>query len=150
MKEITQLLGYLPPAVTDVLAQVASGNHAAVPDAAAQAAYVHVVPQLTQEEFQQAATGAFERLSPEERSQVADYLRTQGQQTGTDLRDLPSAATAATDPGALASATAALHAQGPNFLQQLLAPGGILSSPIAKAALLGITAMAAQRLTGRR
>lgn len=57
---------------------------------------------------------------------------------------------AANDPGALADATAQVHAQGPNILQQLFAPGGTFSSPIAKMALLGITAFAAQRISGGR
>jgi hypothetical protein len=43
-----------------------------------------------------------------------------------------------------------VHAAGSNLLQQLFAPGATFSNPIAKMALLGITAFAAQRLSGRR
>jgi hypothetical protein len=65
------------------------------------------------------------------------------------MSTLPSGATAATDPGALAAATADMHDREPNLLQELFAPGGTFSSPLAKAALLGITAFAAQRLSHR-
>jgi len=42
-----------------------------------------------------------------------------------------------------------MHDREPNLLQELFAPGGTFSSPLAKAALLGITAFAAQRLSHR-
>ncbi len=43
-----------------------------------------------------------------------------------------------------------IQGQGSNILQQLFAPGGTFSDPIAKMALLAITAMATQRLSGPR
>jgi hypothetical protein len=88
-------------------------------------------------------------MSPDQRSQMADYLRVQAQH-GNNLPNLPSGSAAASDPGALAAATAQIHGQGPNVLQQLFAPGGSFANPIVKMALLGITAMAAQRLGGPR
>jgi hypothetical protein len=144
------MLQNLSPAVSNVVQQVQAGNHDAVPDAEAHDAYTQVAGQLSPEEFQQVAAKAYSDMTPEQRSQVADYLRAQAKQHGIDVPNLPSASTAAGDPGALADATAQVHAQEPNLLQQLFAPGGTFSSPIAKAALLAITAMAAQRLTGRR
>ena len=150
MNDLTSLLGNLPPAVGNVVRQVAAGNHADVPDAEAHAAYNHVAGQLTSDEFQQAAANAYEQMTPEQRAQVADYMRSQAGQPGVDVQSIPPASVAANDPGALADATAQVHAQGPNILQQLFAPGGTFSSPIAKMALLGITAFAAQRISGRR
>lgn len=150
MNDLTGLLANLPPTVTKVLQQVQAGNHAAVPDPQAHEAFSHVAGQLSPEEFQQVAANAYQRLSPEQRSQVADYMRTQAQQNRVNVPNLPSANVAARDPGALADATAQVQAQGPNILQQLFAPGGTFSNPIAKMALLGITAVAAQRLSGRR
>ena len=152
MNDLGQLLGHLPPSVTNVLQQFQAGNHAAVSSEDATAAYSHLTGQLSPEEFQQVAANAYNQLSPAQRSEVADYLRNQAQQQGGTVAttSLPTPSAAAGDPGALADATAQIHSQGPNILQQLFAPGGVLSSPIAKAAVLGITAMAAQRLTGRR
>jgi len=150
VNDLTSLLGNLPAAVVNVVRQVAAGNHADVPDAEAHAAYNHVAGQLTPEEFQQAAANAYEQMTPEQRAQVADYMRSQAAQPGVDVPSIPPASVAANDPGALADATAQVHAQGPNILQQLFAPGGTFSSPIAKMALLGITAFAAQRISGRR
>lgn len=150
MNDLSQLLGNLPPVVGDVLRQIQAGNHAAVPDAQAQDAATHVVGQLSPEEFQQAAADAYQQMTPEQRSQMAAYLQAQAQHHGIDLPALPPDAAASANPGALADATAQVHNQGPGSLGQLFAPGGTFSSPIAKLALLGITAMAAQRLSGRR
>ncbi len=150
MTHLKRLFGSLPPEVSNVIQQVEAGDHSAVPDAQAHAAYSHVAGQLSPEEFQQVAADAYTKLTPEQRSQVADYLRTQAQQHGITVPDVPSAETAAADPGALANATAQIQGQGPNIPQQLFAPGGTFSNPIAKMALLAITAMAAQRLAGPR
>jgi hypothetical protein len=151
MKDLTDLLGgNVPPEVANVVQQVEAGNHDAVPDDQAHQAYASTTGQLSVEEFQQVAAKAYAQLTPDQRAQIADYLRTQAQQHGINVPNLPSASTAAGDPGALADATAQVHAQEPNLLQQLFAPGGLFSNPIAKTALLAITAMAAQRLAGRR
>jgi hypothetical protein len=150
MNDLSQLLGNLPPVVGNVLREVQAGNHAAVPDAQAHEAYTHVASQLSPEEFQQVAAEAYQQMTPDQRSQVADYLRTQAQLHGISVPALPSSSLASTNPGTLADATAQVQSQGPSALGQLFAPGGTFSSPIAKLALLGITAMAAQRLSGRR
>jgi hypothetical protein len=150
MNDLGQMLRQLPQAVTNVVQQVQAGNHDAVSNEEANAAFSHLTSQLSPEEFQQVASNAYQQLSPAQRSEVADYLQKQTQQQGTSVPNLPSPSVAANDPGALADATAQIHAQEPNLLQQLFAPGGAFSSPIAKAAVLGITAMAAQRIMGRR
>lgn len=151
MKDLGQLLNQLPPAVTNVLQQVQAGNHDAVSNQDASTAFNHVATTLSPEEFQQVAADAYQKLTPAQRSEVADYLQRQAQQQGTTVAtNLPAPSVAANDPGALANATAQIQAQEPNLLQQLFAPGGAFSSPIAKAAVLGITAMAAQRLMGKR
>jgi hypothetical protein len=150
MTDLSGLLGSLSPTVANVLQQVQAGNHAAVPNSQAHEAFQHVTSDLTQAQFQQAAADAYGQLTPDQRSQIAEYLRTQAQQRGIPVPNLPAPAVAANDAGALADATATVHAQGPNILQELFAPGGTFSNPIAKMALLGITAMAAQRLGGAR
>jgi hypothetical protein len=89
-------------------------------------------------------------LDPEQRSQLADYMRTQAQQHGISVPSLPAAGTPPPSPEMLGDATAQAQAQGPDILQQLFAPGGTFSNPLAKMALLAITTMAAQHLTKRR
>jgi hypothetical protein len=149
MTDITQTLERLAPQVANVLRQAQTGDPDAVNDADLLQAYAQVAPHLTREEFQQAAAEAFDRMTPEERSRIADHLRSQAEHRDLAVENYPSARTAATDPGALASATADMNDKQPNLLQELFAPGGTFSSPLAKAALLGITAFAAQRLGNR-
>ncbi len=123
------------------------GQHQQVGDAQVQQTYGQTAAQLPQDQYLQAAQAAFSRLSPEQRQEFAQQLQTQAQSQGvaTQMPSQPSA-----DPASLANAVTAIHGQQPNLLQQMFAPGGTFSSPIAKAALLGITAMAAQRMMGRR
>jgi hypothetical protein len=123
------------------------GRHDQVPDDEVGQSYGQVAAQLPQDQYVQAAEQAFSRLSPEQRQQLAQQLQANAQQHGVTI---PAAQQPPTDPGGLANAVGQVHAQQPNLLQQMFAPGGTFSSPIAKAALLGITAMAAQRLTGNR
>ena len=149
MKDITQVLDRLSPQISNVLRQAQTGGPDAVSDADLHQAYLQVAPQLTREEFQQAASEAYDRLTPDERSRLAEHLRAQAEPRDLPMSTLPSGATAAKDPAALAAATADMHDREPNLLQDLFAPGGTFSSPLAKAALLGITAFAAQRLSHR-
>jgi hypothetical protein len=149
MKDITQMLDRLSPQISKVLSQAQTGDPDAVSDADLHQAYRQVAPQLTREEFQQAASEAYDRLTPDERSRIAEHLRAQAEPRDLPMSTLPSGAIAATDPGALAAATADMNDREPTLLQDLFAPGGTFSSPLAKAALLGITAFAAQRLSHR-
>jgi hypothetical protein len=119
------------------------GQHDQVPDQQVQDAHSQIAAQLPQDQYVQAARDAFQKLSPEQRQQLATELQSTAQQQGVNV---PSTQTVSSDPGSLATTVGDIQAQGPNVLQQMFAPGGMFSSPIAKAALLGITAMAAQRL----
>jgi hypothetical protein len=150
MTDLTKMMGDLSPEVSSVIAQVQAGNHAAVPDAQAHAAFSQTAGQLSPEQFQQVAADAYGKMTPDQRSQIAHYLVGAAKQHGINVPNLPSGTLAAADPAALADGTAQIHGQGPNVLQQLFAPGGAFANPIAKMALLGITAMAAQRLGGPR
>ena len=47
--------------------------------------YQQVAPQLPPQTYQQAAQAAFERMSPEERGQFAQYVQRQAQQQGMAL-----------------------------------------------------------------
>lgn len=109
--------------------------------------YGQVASQLPQDQYVDAAREAFQKLTPEQREQLARELQNQAPQQGVTT---PATRNVGADPDSLANAVGDVHAQQPNLLQQMFAPGGMFSNPAAKAALLGITAMAAQRLMGSR
>jgi hypothetical protein len=115
--------------------------------------YQQVAPQLRQQDYQAAAMQAFNRMSPEERAQFGQYVQQQAQMRGTPVPGFGQGVgrEAYEDPGYLAQQTAQLHQQSPGMLTQLLGGGGgsgILGSPVAKAALAGIAAMAVQNALG--
>ncbi|HEY0442864.1 MAG TPA: hypothetical protein VGC90_01440 [Candidatus Limnocylindrales bacterium] len=115
--------------------------------------YNQVATQLPAGEYRDSAEQAFAKLTPEQRAEFTKYLQTQAQQQSVNVPDLNQpglAQQAQQDPGVLAGVTTQIHQQGPNILQQLLGNGGALSNPLAKAALAGITAMAAQKFLGGR
>ena len=148
MTDLSSILGGLAGGdVEDLLSKFNGGQHDQVPDQQVQQSYGQIASQLPQDQYVQAAREAFEKLTPEQRETFARELQAQAQQHGIDV---PTTQTASSDPGSLATAVGDVHAQQPNILQQMFAPGGVFSSPAAKAALLGITAMAAQRLMGAR
>jgi hypothetical protein len=124
-----------------------AGQHDQVPDSQVHDSYSQVATQLPQDQYVQAAREAFDRLTPQQREDFARQLQQQAQQRGINV---PAAQTGSADPGTLATAVGQVHAEQPNLLQQMFAPGGMFSNPAAKAALLGITAIAAQRLMGNK
>ena len=65
MTDLTQLLGDLSPEVSNVVQQVQAGSHAAVPDSEAHTAFSQTAGQLSPEQFQQVATDAYGKMSPE-------------------------------------------------------------------------------------
>lgn len=110
----------------------------------------HAVPQ---EEYAQAVQEALARLSPDERAAFLKMLQERAQakgvslpsQGGVDPRDLGQVVTDLHQtPGRLrdilTGSDAPTQAAGPNPL------AGVLASPIAKAALAGITAMLVKRV----
>ena len=147
MTDLSSILGPSGAQLDDMLAKFNDGEHDQVPDDEVQQSYGQVAAQLPQDQYLQAARDAFEKLTPEQRAQLARELQVRAQQQGINV---PSTQAVSSDPGSLATAVGDVHAEQPNLLQQLFAPGGVFSSPIAKAALLGITAMAAQRLMPTR
>jgi hypothetical protein len=113
--------------------------------------YQQIAPKLPPQDYQQAAVAAFERMSPQEREQFAQYVQQQARQQNVPIGDiLGGRSKQYQDPGSLAQATTQLQQQQPDLLGGLLGSGGALSSPLAKAALAGIAAMAAQRFLGGR
>ena len=145
MPSITDILrGNLPPEIGELVSKFDQGQHEQVDDGHVSDSYGQVATQLNKDEYTQAAEAALQRLTPEQRAEFGRQLQQEAQQRGVNV---PQVQQPTSDPGTLASATAQVHDEQPNLLQQMFAPGGTFSSPIAKAVLLGITAMAAKRLT---
>ena len=120
--------------------------------------YQQVAPQLGPQEFQQAATQAFNNMPPDQRVQFGQYVEQQLQSQGMPMQGFnPGQGNAQMyqDPNYLAQQAAQLHQQQPGLLGQLLGGGstgggGLLANPAAKAALAGIAAMAISNAMGGR
>lgn len=115
--------------------------------------YGRVSRALPPEEYRRAAEETFVRFSPEERRQFAEQLQQQARRQDFSFPDLLSGAETdrLQEPGMLAELTSRLHGAGPGVLRGLLGGGGgggALSSPLARAALAGIAAMAMKRFVG--
>ena len=125
--------------------------------------YQQVAPNLSPQQFTQAAEGAFSRLSPQERAQLGQMLTQQAQQQGVNVPAFGSGGSYE-DPRQLAQMATQVHQQQPGLLGQLLGgiggggggsgsgggAGQILSNPVAKAALAGIAALAVKQFMQQR
>jgi len=132
--------------------------------------YQAVAPRLSESQYRESAQEAFSRLTPEQRLEFGRWLQTQSRQRGATVPDLDGDGIddRLQDPGYLAGATTQLRTQQPGMLDSLLGGlmgggggnaspnngsggglGSLLSSPIAKAAIGGIAAMAMSKLMRR-
>ncbi len=123
--------------------------------------YDQVAGQLSPEQYEQAARGAFERMSPQERLEFARYLQQRSQQQGLAFPDFNQDGIddRYQDPRRLAQVTSRMEQQQPGILGQLLGgggggggggAGGMLENPLAKAALAGVAAMAVKKMMSGR
>jgi hypothetical protein len=116
--------------------------------------YRDVTNQLPADQYQQSAEEAFSRLSPQERSEFGNWLRSRAQQQNVPFPDVDRNGQddRLQDPRELARATTQMREQDPDMLTKVLTgkTGTALDNPLARAALAGVAAMAAKRiLTGR-
>ena len=93
-------------------------------------------------------------MSPQQRMQFGQYVQQQAQIQNRPAQGFGQGVGGPEiyeDPRYLAQHTTQLHEQGPGMLRQILsggAPRGVLGSPVAKAALAGIAAMAISNAMG--
>ncbi len=120
----------------------------------AQQTFLQVATKLPPQEFQASALQAFQKMSPQQRQELAQLISQQAGQQGVSV---PNANPSTSDAGTLAQMVTGLHQQQPGVLTQLLGGsagggtgGGMFASPVAKAAIAGIAAMAAQRILSSR
>ena len=119
--------------------------------------YGQVARGLPPQQYEMAAQDAFARMSPEERVQFGRYLQQQANQRGMDFPDLNGDGVddRFQDPGYLAGVTGRMQQRQPGMLEQMLGGGGgggmggMMSNPLAKAALAGIAAMAVKKMVSR-
>ena len=117
--------------------------------------YEQVAPNLSSQDYMQAAQQAFARMSPQEREQFAEFINQQAQQRNINLPAFSGQQgySQYQNPENLARAAAEVHQNDPGLLGQLFGGGSgqsnVLNNPVAKAALAGITAFAAQQIMKR-
>lgn len=124
--------------------------------------YGRVSRQMPSDIYQESAQEAFSRMSPQERMQFGQYLRQQTRQQNFNFPDLDQDGQddRFQDPNYLAQVTGRMHQQQPDLLNQLLsgATGSLmggsggsnaLNSPLAKAAMAGIAAIAIKKMIQR-
>ncbi len=128
-----------------------------ISDQEARSRYQQVAPQLSPEMYQESAQEAFSRLTPQQRLQLGQHLQQQTRQQGYNIPDLnrDGIDDRLQDPAYLARATGQLQRQQPGILGDLLGGGGgggqgMLQSPVAKAALAGIAAVAVKKMMSGR
>ena len=123
-----------------------------ITDDEATSRYRDVAPRLSQQEYEDSARDAFERLSPRERREFAQLVRQRARERNGGYQDLDGDGDddRYEDSGQLAQLTSRMHREQPGMLEQLLGGGGGGGggNPLAKGALAGIAAMAAKRFMG--
>jgi nucleoid-associated protein YgaU len=125
--------------------------------------YGTVAGQASPDEYRQAAAEAFSRMTPEQRIEFGRMLQQRARDRRANVGDLEhSGISDFQDAQRLASLTSRVHEQ-PGLLRSILGGGdqpqgqqaqgeqaGLLGSPLAKAALAGIAAMAIKKVLGAR
>lgn len=119
--------------------------------------YQQVSRQLPPDVYQESAQEAFSRMTPQERMEFGRYLQQQTRSSNMNFPDLNQDGIddRLQDPRYLAKATSQIHSSQPDMLGQILRgagsmmggqAGNIFSNPLAKGAMAGIAALAAQKL----
>jgi hypothetical protein len=120
--------------------------------------YGSVAHSVSPNDYEQGAQESYACLSPEERAEFGRFLQQRAQNKGIDVPAPPPGQSGFGDLGWLTNATSQLHQQ-PGVFREILGGlaggsrsggGSILSNPIAKAALAGITATLVKRALGRK
>jgi len=123
--------------------------------------YGEVAHKVSPSDYEQAARDAFGRLSQADREEFGQLLAGRARSQNLDLSGLtPASGQGFGDTDWLANITSQIHQQ-PGLLRDLLggltgsssgtsSSGGLLSSPLAKAALAGIAAMLVKKVLGGR
>jgi hypothetical protein len=112
--------------------------------------YRRVAPNLSDDDYEESASQAFSRLDPQQRQELGRYMAQQARERNIQIDDEDYS-----DPNALGRMTRRANSEQPGFLENVLGGGGgtgggMLSSPIGKAAMAGIAAFAMKKFMGGR
>jgi hypothetical protein len=143
-----------------------------ISDDEAYSRYREMDSNMSQDDYELSAREAFERMSPEERVQFGRMLRKQSRERGHDFPGPDHDEQRFQDPGYLAGAMGTMRSRNPDMMGQIMGSlmgggmgggmgglmgggmggrgGNVMGSPVAKAAMAGIAAMAARRMMGGR
>jgi hypothetical protein len=111
--------------------------------------YQRTLQHAPPEVVEQAHAEAFSRLPVDQRQQIVDQFRRAHQDPRQPFQYPQfSGGPDDYDPARLGRMAGQAQRQQPDLLQQVLGSGGALSNPMAKMAMAGVAAMAAQRMMG--
>ena len=108
--------------------------------------YDEVASRLSDEEFEDSAREAFDRMSPTERREFYSQLRSTAAREGGDASMFDGDSTRFEDSRQLAGLTSRVRKEKPDMLSSLL--GGNLANSALKGGFAGIAASACQTRTG--
>ena len=128
--------------------QAQSGQYQDISHQDAVNAYQNAVQQAPPEVVEQAHEQAFSQLPMQQRQQVVQQFQQAANDPQQPFNYGFSGGPQDYDPRNVGRMVTQAQQQQPDLLQQVLGPGGVLSNPMAKAALVGVAAIAAQRLMG--
>ncbi len=136
-------------AAQDFLKRFEQGQGQGISDQEAANNYQAVAQRLPPDHYREAAEQALAKLSPDERNALVAQLQAQAGQQAVNVPGLPEAR-GNPEPGPLAGVLTSMHQQQPGMIERLLGgqASGAFSSPVAKAALMGIAAMGMRKLMG--
>lgn len=112
--------------------------------------YQQTVQYAPPEVVQQAHEEAFSRLSPQEQQQIVNQFQ-QAHNDPNQAFQYPqfnNGGQQSYNPGQIGGMVRQAQRQQPDLLQSMLGQGGALSNPMAKMAMAGVAALAAQRIMG--
>ena len=130
--------------------QAQSGQYQDISHQDAFDAYRNAVQQAPPDVVEQAHEQAFSQLPMQQRQQVVQQFQQAANDPQQPFSYGFSGGPQDYDPQTMGRMMAQAQRQQPDLLQQVLWPGGALSNPMAKAALAGAVALAAQRMMGSR
>ncbi len=112
--------------------------------------YQQTVQYAPPEVVQQAHEEAFSRLSPQDQQQIVNQFQ-QAHNDPNQAFQYPqfnNGGQQRYNPGQIGGMVRQAQRQQPDLLQSMLGQGGALSNPMAKMAMAGVAALAAQRIMG--
>lgn len=110
--------------------------------------YQRTVQNAPPDVLAQAHEEAFRQLPPEQRQAIVDRLRQVSNDPQQPFNYGFDGGPQDYDPRRMGQMAAQAQRRQPDLLSQILGPGGLMGNPLAKMAMAGVTAYAAQKIMG--